>query len=100
MRPWWHWGLHGRHTGGNCPRWHSSGLPPSRSTIAQSHSGSVPGPASAVAFEVEKCWQLRGADVVAVVPLEAGRDVWGAVGPKQQKSNKGKVRIYSNGRRL
>lgn len=68
--------------------------------IAQSHSGSVPGPASAVAFEVEKCWQLRGADVVAVVPLEAGRDVWGAVGPKQQKSNKGKVRIYSNGRRL
>lgn len=67
---------------------------------AQSHSGSVPGPASAVAFEAEKCWQLRGADVVAVVPLEAGRDVRGVVAPKQHKSNKGKVRVYSNGKRL
>lgn len=66
---------------------------------AQSHSGSVPGPASAVAFEVEKCWQLQGADVVAVVPLEVGQDVRGVVAPKH-KSNKGKVRIYSNARRL
>lgn len=67
---------------------------------ARYHSGSVPAPASAVAFEAEKCWQLQGADAVAVVPPGAGPDVWGAVAPKQGKSNTGKVRAYSSGRKL
>jgi len=67
---------------------------------AQYHSGSVLVPASAVAFEAEKCWQLQGEDVVAVVPLGGGQDGQGVVAPMQHKSNKGKVRVYSSGRRL
>lgn len=67
---------------------------------AQYHSGSVPVPASAVAFEAEKYWQLQGADVVAVVPLGVGQDVQGVVAPKQGNSKKGKVRVHSSGRRL
>lgn len=63
---------------------------------AQYRSGSAPVPASAVAFEAEKCWQLQGANVLAEVPLGVGRDVQGVVAPKQRKSNKGKVSVYSS----
>lgn len=67
---------------------------------AQYHSDSVPVPASAGAFEVEKYWQLLGADAAAVVPLGVGQDVQGVVAPKKHNSNKEEVKVCSGGRRL
>lgn len=78
---------------GNCPHWHNSGPLLWHSKTAQYRSGSVPVPASAVVFEAEKCWQLQGAGVVAVVPLGAGQDVQGVVAPMQYKSNQGKISL-------
>lgn len=66
VRALWHWVPHGKHRDGSCQQWHSFGLPPGHSMTVQCHFGSELVLTSSVVSEAEMCWQLLGADAVAV----------------------------------
>lgn len=66
VRAQWHWVPHGKRRDGSCQQWHSFDLPPGHSKTVQCHFDSELVLTSSVASEAEMCWQLLGADAVAV----------------------------------
>lgn len=66
VRGLWHWALRGKHRDGSCQQWHRFDPLPERSMTVLCHFDSELVLTSSVASEAEMCWQLLGADAVAV----------------------------------
>lgn len=82
----WHWVPRGKHRDGSCQQWHRFDPLPGRSMTVQCHFDSELVLTSSVASEAEMCWQLLGADAVAVGLLVKELGAQGVGAPTKRRA--------------